>query len=73
MAVERVLAIFAHPDDECIVAGGTLKACSESGLETIVISLTRGEQGSIAHPNLATNETLDAVPEIIDERLTDGQ
>ncbi len=58
-----MLAIFAHPDDECLVAGGTLKACSESGLETIVISLTRGEQGSIAHPNLATRETLGAVRE----------
>jgi LmbE family N-acetylglucosaminyl deacetylase len=58
-----VLAIFAHPDDESIVTGGTLKACSESGLETIVISLTRGEQGFISHPNLATLETLGIVRE----------
>ncbi len=63
LAVQRVLAIFAHPDDESIVAGGTLKACSESGLETIVISLTRGEQGLIAYPNLATRETLATVRE----------
>jgi N-acetyl-1-D-myo-inositol-2-amino-2-deoxy-alpha-D-glucopyranoside deacetylase len=63
LAVQRMLAVFAHPDDECLVAGGTLKACSERGLETIVISLTRGEQGSIAHPNLATRETLGTVRE----------
>ncbi len=63
MANQCLLAIFAHPDDECLVAGGTLKACSESGLETIVISLTRGEQGSIAHPNLATRKTLGTVRE----------
>ncbi len=35
----------------------------ESGFETIVISLTRGEQGSIAHPYLATQETLGTVRE----------
>jgi len=60
---QRVLTIFAHPDDECLVAGGTLRACSESGLGTIVISLTRGEQGSIAEPELAMREMLGVVRE----------
>ncbi|HEX8249127.1 MAG TPA: PIG-L deacetylase family protein [Pyrinomonadaceae bacterium] len=57
----RVLAIFAHPDDESLVAGGTLKACSEKGLETIIICLTSGELGFIADAGLATRESLGAV------------
>jgi LmbE family N-acetylglucosaminyl deacetylase len=56
----RVLAIFAHPDDESLTAGGTLKACAEKGFETIIISLTAGEKGSIAQTGLAARETLGA-------------
>lgn len=60
---QSVLAIFAHPDDESLVAGGTIKACSEKGLDIVIISLTRGEQGSIASPDLATRETLGVMRE----------
>lgn len=63
MRCENILAIFAHPDDESLFAGGTIKACSEKGLEVFIISLTRGEQGSIASPDLATRETLGVVRE----------
>lgn len=63
LVAQRILAIFAHPDDECLVTGGTLKACSEKGLETIIISLTRGEKGSIAQSDLATRETLGRIRE----------
>jgi LmbE family N-acetylglucosaminyl deacetylase len=40
-----VLAVFAHPDDESIFAGGTLAACAAAGLDVGVLSLTRGELG----------------------------
>ena len=63
MTSDRVLAIFAHPDDESIVAGGTLAACAATGIDTIILCVTRGEQGPIAHPDLATRETLGAVRE----------
>jgi LmbE family N-acetylglucosaminyl deacetylase len=42
-----VLAVFAHPDDESLVAGGTLAACAAAHLRVGVISLTRGELGVV--------------------------
>src|SRR5438093_12942707 len=59
----RIVAIFAHPDDESIVAGGTLAACAAAGVEIVIACMTRGEQGPIAHPEFATAETLGAVRE----------
>jgi LmbE family N-acetylglucosaminyl deacetylase len=61
MTAGRLLAVFAHPDDESIVAGGTLAACAEAGVEVHVVSVTHGEQGPIADPGLATRETLGTV------------
>jgi LmbE family N-acetylglucosaminyl deacetylase len=40
-----VVAVFAHPDDESVLAGGTLAACAAAGLSTGVVSMTRGELG----------------------------
>jgi N-acetyl-1-D-myo-inositol-2-amino-2-deoxy-alpha-D-glucopyranoside deacetylase len=56
-----LLVIGAHPDDEVLLAGGTLAACSAAGVQTGVVCLTRGELGPIADPGLATRETLAAV------------
>lgn len=58
---KHVLTVFAHPDDESLVAGGTLAACAAAGAEVVIISLTSGEQGVIAEPNLASRETLGSV------------
>lgn len=58
-----VLAIFAHPDDESILAGGTLAACAAAGWEVIVLCVTRGELGPIARPDLASRATLGVVRE----------
>jgi LmbE family N-acetylglucosaminyl deacetylase len=57
----RVLAVFAHPDDECLVAGGTLAAYGAAGAEVRLISMTCGEAGPIAPGVDATRETLGAV------------
>jgi LmbE family N-acetylglucosaminyl deacetylase len=56
-----VLALFAHPDDESLLAGGTLAACAEAGVDVGLLSLTRGELGEIADPALATRDDLAAV------------
>jgi LmbE family N-acetylglucosaminyl deacetylase len=55
------LAVFAHPDDESLLAGGTLAACAKAGLDVGLLSLTRGELGEIADPALATRDNLAAV------------
>ena len=43
----RVLAVFAHPDDETICAGGTLAKYANAGAEVRVVSLTKGGAGQI--------------------------
>jgi N-acetyl-1-D-myo-inositol-2-amino-2-deoxy-alpha-D-glucopyranoside deacetylase len=40
-----VLAVFAHPDDESLLAGGTLAACAAAGRSVAIVSMTRGERG----------------------------
>ena len=38
-----LLAVFAHPDDESIAAGGLLALCSDFGARVSLLCLTRGE------------------------------
>jgi LmbE family N-acetylglucosaminyl deacetylase len=61
MTAGGVLAVFAHPDDESLLAGGTLAACAEAGVDVGLLSLTRGELGEISDPGLATRVDLAAV------------
>jgi N-acetyl-1-D-myo-inositol-2-amino-2-deoxy-alpha-D-glucopyranoside deacetylase len=58
-----VVAVVAHPDDESLIAGGTLALAAQAGAATGVVSLTRGEQGPISDPALATAATLGDVRE----------
>lgn len=41
----KLLCVFAHPDDESLGAGGTLAKYAQEGVETYLISATRGERG----------------------------
>jgi len=43
-SIQKVLAIFAHPDDEVMVAG-TLAKFKDAGIETHLLYLTHGEDG----------------------------
>ena len=43
----RILALFAHPDDEAFSSAGTLAALVELGAEATVVSATSGELGEI--------------------------
>lgn len=58
-----LLAIYAHPDDEILGAGGTLAAAAENGKRVALVVTTRGEAGEIQRPGTATPETLPQVRE----------
>src|SRR3954466_4568404 len=59
----RVLAVFAHPDDETLCAGGTLAKYADAGAEVFVVSFTRGGAGQIRDAAVATRASLLAVRE----------
>ncbi len=46
----KLLAIFAHPDDESFSCGGTLARYADAGASVHLICATRGEEGEIVHP-----------------------
>jgi mycothiol conjugate amidase Mca len=55
----RVLvAVHAHPDDECISMGGVLARYAAQGVRTVLVTCTDGAVGEISDPALATPETL---------------
>ena len=41
----RLMAVLAHPDDESLGLGGTLCRCAEQGVETFLVTATRGQAG----------------------------
>ena len=41
----KLLAVLAHPDDESLGFGGTLAKYAAEGVETYLITATRGECG----------------------------
>ena len=41
----KLVAIFAHPDDESLGMGGTLAKYAVQGVETYLVTATRGERG----------------------------
>ena len=63
MKAERVLGVFAHPDDESVLAGGVLAAAAAAGADVTVVSATRGESGPITGGIDATRETFAEVRE----------
>ncbi len=59
----RLMGIWAHPDDEAFGTAGTMARAVSSGHAVAVVCATRGEQGQIADPALATPENLGQVRE----------
>ncbi len=62
-APRALLAVFAHPDDESYLAGGTLAHYAGQGHQVTLLCATLGEAGDLADPALATRETLPAIRE----------
>jgi N-acetylglucosamine malate deacetylase 1 len=73
-----VLAIFAHPDDAELLAGGALALSVDRGERVGILDLTRGELGSRGSPELRAEEARAAqavlgVHERAQAGLRDGQ
>src|SRR5258708_33545828 len=43
----KLMAVLAHPDDESLGFGGILAKCAAEGIETSLVTATRGERGWI--------------------------
>ena len=57
-----LLAVFAHPDDETFICGGTLAKYAAEGHDVILVCATLGEMGRrMGVPPVATRETIGAL------------
>jgi len=55
-----LLALFAHPDDAELLAGGTLIKAADQGHRVAIVDLTRGELGTKGTPEIRAREAADA-------------
>jgi LmbE family N-acetylglucosaminyl deacetylase len=62
----KLLAVFAHPDDEAFGMGGTLTKYAAQGHDVHLATATRGEAGEIAEPDMAIKANL---PEVREQEL----
>jgi LmbE family N-acetylglucosaminyl deacetylase len=58
---KTILAVFAHPDDESLMCGGTLARLADDGVRVVLICASRGERGSTSDPALCPDGDLGAV------------
>lgn len=63
----RLMCVLAHPDDESLGMGGTLARYAGEGIETYLVTATRGERGRIG-PN-GEREAPDVAGRIREEEL----
>lgn len=59
-----LMAVRAHPDDECFQVGGTLARYSRLGFRTVLVICTGGENGEIVDPELDTPENKEHLADI---------
>jgi LmbE family N-acetylglucosaminyl deacetylase len=57
----KLIAFYAHPDDETLMNGGTLALLTRAGVEVHYLCATRGEGGENGEPPLCTIEELGRV------------
>jgi len=63
--VRRLLVVFAHPDDETFICGGTLAKMAKEGIEVMLVCATKGEMGRrMGKPPFSNRETLGLLRDI---------
>jgi LmbE family N-acetylglucosaminyl deacetylase len=62
-ATKRLIAFFAHPDDEAFSCAGVMALNKQRGIHNTLVCATKGEAGEISSPELATPENLGLVRE----------
>jgi len=67
MTARRLMCILAHPDDESLGTGGTLAKYAHEGVETYLLTATRGERGWSGAPE--TYPGLEALGQIRESEL----
>src|SRR4051794_13336407 len=60
---QKLLGVYAHPDDETFCTGSTFARYASAGCEIMVVSATRGQAGQIRSGKLATRGSLAQVRE----------
>jgi LmbE family N-acetylglucosaminyl deacetylase len=63
----RLMCILAHPDDESLGMGGTLARYAKEGIETYLLTATRGERGRFG--DAAVRPSLRVVGEVREAEL----
>jgi N-acetylglucosamine malate deacetylase 2 len=54
----KILTIFAHPDDETMLTGGTLALLNWAGADMYYLCATRGEGGELGEPPVCTRDEI---------------
>lgn len=68
----RLLAIHAHPDDECIVTGGVLADSVARGYRTKVLTCTDGRRGEVVDPEMDAEVIAPILHEVRARELADA-
>lgn len=61
-----LMAVHAHPDDECLGTGGCLARYRHEGMRTVLVTATNGEEGEIVDPQM---DPAEVKPKLGDVRL----
>lgn len=67
-----LMAVHAHPDDECIATGGVLLRAHADGIRTCVVTCTGGELGEIVGAGMDPDEVRPRLAEVRRGELTEA-